>query len=144
MDPLSWTGAVGTLLNPALFIVAALFGIAVLTMLVLSFFAAPVTLQSNADGSVTAQGGLFGLVDTAVRILLFVLLAVLLAYIVSGIVMPYGQAGIIGAVAKQFTPVWICLVATFVVSIHTMYVRSLPVTEGRENHRPADRIPRAA
>ena len=125
MDPLSWTGAVGAILNPALLIVSGLFILSILLMIVLSFFAPPVTLQSNADGSVMAQGGIFGLVETAVRGLLFELLAVIVAYILSGIVLPYGEAGIIGAVSKQFTPVWISLVVTFAVSI--IYKRKLGI-----------------
>jgi peptide/nickel transport system permease protein len=117
MEPLSWTGSLGSILDPALFTLAGLFAVAVLAMLIMSFFAAPVTLQSNADGTVTATGGLQGLVETTVRFLLFALILVLAAYVVGGVLMPYGDAGIIGAMAKRLTPVWIALVATYVLSI---------------------------
>ena len=117
MDPLSWTGSLGTILNPALGIVAVAFGIAIIAVIVLSFFATPITLQSNADGSLVAKAGVAGLADSAFRFLLLALAAICLAYIIGGVLLPYGSAGIIGAMAKRFLPVWIALVVMFAVSI---------------------------
>ena len=117
MEPLSWTGSAGAVLDPLFLVTVLAFAASTVAMTVLSFFAAPATLESNPDGTVVARGGLFGLSETATRFSLLAVLAVLAGYILAGIVMPYGQAGIIGAVAKQFTPVWIALVVTFVLSI---------------------------
>ncbi len=117
MDQLTWTGSLGTWLDPVLGIVAAVFGVLVLTQLVLSLFAPAVTLQSNADGSLMARGGPLGLVETLVGFALWGLIGVILVYIIGGVLLPYGDAGIIGAISKRFTPVWVALVVTFVVSV---------------------------
>ncbi|EAR50996.1 oligopeptide/dipeptide ABC transporter, permease protein [Oceanicola granulosus HTCC2516] len=49
--------------------------------------------------------------------LAIVLLALL--YLLGGVLMPYGETGIVGAIAARFTPVWIALVVTFALSILT-------------------------
>ena len=116
MDPLTWTGSLGSILNPALGLVAVLLAVAIVAVIVLSFFAAPVTLQSNPDGTISAKTGISGLADSAFRILVLALCAVFLAYIVGGVLLPYGDAGIIGAMAKRFLPVWIALIALFALS----------------------------
>ncbi|SMY07498.1 ABC transporter permease [Flavimaricola marinus] len=117
MDPLSWTGAAGAILNPLLAATTLAFVVSIVSMTVLSFFTPAHTLQSNPDGSLVQQGGIYGLSEIASKYTLFALLAVLVAYIVAGVVMPYGNAGILGAISKQFTPVWIALVITFALSI---------------------------
>jgi peptide/nickel transport system permease protein len=123
MDALSWTGSLGTILNPALTILVVLFAIALVAQLVLGLFAAPMTLQSNADGTLASRGGALGMSETAVKYLFLALLAVVVAYIVVPLVMPYGSAGIVGELSKRFLPVWIALVALFAVSI--VYKRKL-------------------
>ena len=45
------------------------------------------------------------------------LCAVFAAYIIGGIVLPYGDAGIVGAMSKRFLPVWIALIVMFALSI---------------------------
>ncbi len=117
MEELDWTGSLGTVLDPLLLIAVALLLLAAVASGVLSAFAPAPTLRANADGSVMATGGLSGLAEAAVRLLLLVVVAVLLAYVVGGIVMPYGEAGIVGAMARRFLPVWIALAATFGLSI---------------------------
>jgi peptide/nickel transport system permease protein len=47
----------------------------------------------------------------------FLLLLVIVAYVAGGIVLPWGDAGIVGAIAKRFLPVWIALALTFALSI---------------------------
>ena len=117
MEPLSWTGSLGIWLNPALMIVTLGFGASVIAMIVLSFFAAPVTLQANPDGTVSARTGVFGLSETAVRVSFGILVVLLLAYVVGGVLMPLGDAGIIGAMAKRLLPVWIALIVVCALSI---------------------------
>ncbi len=123
MDALTWTGSLGTILNPVLTVLVVLFAIAVIAQLVLGLFAAPVTLQSNADGSLQARGGALGATETAVKYLFLAVLAVVVAYIVVPLVMPYGSAGIVGELSKRFLPVWVALVALYAVSI--IYKRKL-------------------
>ena len=123
MEALTWTGSLGTILNPALTILVALLAVAVVAQLVLGLFAAPMTLQSNPDGTLQARGGALGASETAVKYLFLATLAVVVAYIVVPLVMPYGSAGILGEISKRFLPVWIALIALYTVSI--MYKRKL-------------------
>ena len=48
---------------------------------------------------------------------MWALILVVLGYLVGGVVAPYGKAGIVGAISKQLTPVWIALVLTYAASI---------------------------
>ncbi|MBI1418003.1 MAG: ABC transporter permease subunit [Limimaricola sp.] len=118
MEPLSWTGPIGTYLDPALEIVALLFVAAVVVQTVLSYFAPALTLQSNPDGTLMARGGALGLFEKLVKWLFLALIVIVLAFLVLGVFLPVGDVGIIGAMSKQFTPVWISLIATFAVSIY--------------------------
>ncbi|MFT6075166.1 MAG: peptide/nickel transport system permease protein [Yoonia sp.] len=123
MDALSWTGSLGTILNPALMLLVVLFAIALVAQLFLGLFAAPMTLQSNADGTLQSRGGALGASEKAGKYLFLALLAVVVVYIVVPLVMPYGSAGIVGELSKRFLPVWVALVALYAVSI--IYKRKL-------------------
>jgi len=117
MEQLTWTGSLGAVLNPMLLVVALALAVSAIATIILSFFSAPVTLQANPDGTVTAKGGIAGLAGLALRVSILALLLVLLGYILGGMIMTYGDAGIIGAIAKRLTPVWIALALTFLLSI---------------------------
>lgn len=123
MDALTWTGSLGTILNPALAILVSLLAIAIVAQIVLGFFAPAMTLQSNPDGTLQSRGGALGMVETGVKYLFLATLAVVIAYIVIPLVMPYGWAGIIGEMSKRFIPVWVSLIALFVIS--SVYKRKL-------------------
>jgi peptide/nickel transport system permease protein len=123
MEALTWTGALGGFLNPLLMVLVALFAVALVAQLVLGLFAAPLSLQSNADGTLLRRGGPLGLAENATKWLLFGIIAVCVAYIVVPQVMPYGAAGIVGELSKRFLPVWIALIALFAASI--VYKRRL-------------------
>lgn len=117
MDMLTWTGALAAL-NPVLMIVAALLVIAVVLQILTSFFAADPGITANPDGTVAAQGGIYGLAERAVRWLFIALVAICAIYLVAGIVMPMGKAGIVGAISKRLLPVWIALFVLFVLSFN--------------------------
>jgi len=123
MDPLSWTGATGAFLNPIWTITVACFALAVVLQITLSFFAPPMTLQSNADGTLAVRGGYLGGIERVTKIAFLAVLGLSLAYAIAGILLPYGTGGIVGIMFKRFVPVWIALIAIFAVSIH--YKRSL-------------------
>jgi peptide/nickel transport system permease protein len=123
MEALSWTGGLGTILNPALTVLVALLAVAIVAQLVLGLFAAPMTLQSNADGTLQSRGGALGTSEVAVKYLGLGVLAVVVAYVVIPLVMPYGSAGIVGELTKRFLPVWIALIVLYAVSI--VYKRKL-------------------
>ena len=63
------------------------------------------------------------LASTFLMWMLCLLIGLILLYILAGVLLPRDTAGIIGNIAKQFTPVWIALIVTFVVSI--MFKRKL-------------------
>ncbi|WP_019956377.1 ABC transporter permease [Yoonia vestfoldensis] len=117
MEPLTWTGNLGSVLNPALAISAALCAIVLVVQTVLRLSSAPVTLQANPDGTLQARGGVLGTLEVTMAYLFWAVVAVLFAYIIVPLVMPYGSAGILGEITRRLTPVWIALVVTFVVSI---------------------------
>ncbi|MEZ5772981.1 peptide/nickel transport system permease protein [Defluviimonas denitrificans] len=117
MDMLTWTGALSAL-NPVLMIAAGLLLIAVVLQILTSFFAADPGITANPDGTVAAQGGIYGLAERAVRWLFIALVVICLAYLVAGIVMPMGKAGIVGAISKRLLPVWIALIVLFVLSFN--------------------------
>ncbi|MBS0122924.1 ABC transporter permease [Thetidibacter halocola] len=116
MDPLTWTGSLGTVLNPVLFFLVPLFGVAVAARILLSLVTPETAVQSNPDGTLVATGGMQGGARMASNGLGLLLLVVLLAYLALGAVMG-PQAGIIGAMSQQFVPVWIALAATYALSI---------------------------
>ncbi len=117
METLTWTGAVGVFLNPVLGMAAALFAVTLVAQLVLGFFAPALTLQSNADGTLAARGGLLGTTETANKYLFLAVLVLALAYLIIPLITPYGTVGIIGEMSQRFLPVWIALVVTFGASI---------------------------
>ncbi len=117
MEPLTWTGAWGATLDPILGIVVVLFAVALLAQIVLSYVTPAQRLQTGPNGLVMAQGGALGLAQRSSTWLLLATLAVLAVYAILGALLPYGALGIIGALSKQFTPVWICLLVTYAVSI---------------------------
>ncbi|MGB3313884.1 MAG: ABC transporter permease, partial [Albidovulum sp.] len=116
MDPLTWTGAL-SVLNPVTIGIAGVFALAVAAQIVLSFFAPEPTIVANPDGTVAARGGAYGSIETAVRWLFLALLVLVALYLIGGVLMSYGSAGIIGGLAKRFLPVWIALILLFAVSI---------------------------
>ena len=116
MEPLTWTGSLGTFLDPLLGAAVTALVLAALLSLATSLFSP--TLTASASRAIPGvRGRLAVLSETALRLAVLALFAVLLAYILCGILMPYGKAGIVGVVARQFLPVWIALVLTFAVSI---------------------------
>ncbi len=117
MDPLTWTGSLGPWLDPILLASVAAFGIAVVLNLLAGLLTRAPEVQVNPDGTLAVRTGPRVLADLAVKATGGLLLLVLLAYLVGGIILPWGDAGIVGAVARRFLPVWIALALTFAVSI---------------------------
>ena len=118
MEPLSWTGATGAFLNPFILISATCLVFAYIIQFVMSFFAAPMTLQSNADGSLMKRGGISSGIENVANVAFLAVIAAAVLYLVAGVLAPYGQAGIIGVMAKRLLPVWIALIVTFSLSIY--------------------------
>jgi peptide/nickel transport system permease protein len=117
MEPLTWTGRLGDVLDPVLMVAAALFVLAVVASLLAGLLLPAPAVVVSPDGTLTARGGLRGLLGFGVKATGALLVLTCLAYLVGGIVMPWGEAGIVGAIAKRLLPVWIALAATFALSI---------------------------
>ena len=116
MEPLTWTGSLGAVLDPILFILVPVFVAALAVRVAISFFAPDTGVDVGPDGVAMAKTNLWTVMARATNYLGLATLVLVLAYLVGGIFMGT-SAGIIGAISQQFTPVWVALVATFVVSI---------------------------
>ena len=117
MEPLSWTGAIGAFLNPILLISIACLAMALIIQFVMSFFVAELTLQSNADGTLAQRGGIHSGIENVTKVAFMIVVLSVVLYLLLGALMPYGKAGIIGAMSKRLLPVWIALILTFALSI---------------------------
>ena len=114
MEPLTWTGSL-SFLNPIFLGLWALFAVAVLAQIVLSFFAAEVSARGPVA---TASLGPSEQAARAVRWIFAAIVVVTLAYLVGGILVPgIENKGIIGTMSTRFLPVWIALAVTCALSI---------------------------
>lgn len=117
MEPLSWTGALGTILDPILYIVGPAFlALLVLRALVAGVMAAP-TMRTNPDGTLSAvSGGLPVLIPRLSNWVSLALGLLVVAYLLAGAIMGAQGAGIIGGISQQLVPVWLSLIALFIAS----------------------------
>ncbi|MEM7489856.1 MAG: ABC transporter permease [Pseudomonadota bacterium] len=123
MEPLTWTGNLGDVLDPILAIgVIALLVTSVLAIAA-SFFAAGDRVVVNPDGTAAVAPGFPGLVGRAQTYSLYLVLATIVAYIVAGMVVGWQGGGIIGGMSRAFTPVWVSLAVLFAASF--VYKRKL-------------------
>ena len=119
MEPLTWTGSVGPILNPIFLIGWAIFALAVVVNILSSLIPerAP---TPNADGTVTVSPGLGDYSTMAMKWSFFAIVLTCIGYILGGILTPgIENKGVVGAIAARFLPVWIALIVLFVVSIMT-------------------------
>jgi len=117
MDPLIWTGGLGSVLNPIFKLAVTLLGVSIVAQMVLSFVAPPGRATVNPDGTLARPSGLYSTVSRVTSALLFGVIAILLAYIVLGAILGTGSLGIVGGVSQRLLPVWIALIVLFAVSI---------------------------
>ena len=115
MEPLTWTGSLSVLV-PVLLTAAAVWLIAAVLRIVLSLFLAESEPVVQADGTLAATRGPLELVGLVAQWAFLAVLGVIALFVIGGVVLGTG-GGIIGAVAQRFLPVWIALIATFVLSI---------------------------
>ena len=115
MEPLTWTGSLSFLV-PVLWTAAAVFLIAAILRIVLSLFLSESEPEVQPDGTLVATRGPLELVGLVAQWAFLAVLAVLLAFVVGGVILGTG-GGILGAASQRLLPVWIALVATFAASI---------------------------
>lgn len=112
MDPLTWTGSLGVVLNPVMLALLAVAAIGIVAQFVL-----PLVIATNQRGALALQRGPADYAAMAVQYSLFGIIAIIKIYVIAAIVGPYGIAGIVGEVGARFLPVWIALGITFALSI---------------------------
>ena len=117
MEPLTWTGPFGSIVDPVFTIVAYFFIITVVLQIIGSFVLPAIEESVNSDGTIKRTMGPNLMIAMGVKYSLLALLALCVLYILAGMFTPLGTVGLIGAVAAQFAPVWIALVITFLLSI---------------------------
>ncbi|KIT15989.1 ABC transporter permease [Jannaschia aquimarina] len=117
MEPLTWTGELGDILDPLLGIATLALAVTTVFAILASFVTPTPRITVNPDGTAAMAEGLPGLVGRAQQNALYALIGTLVAYIVGGIALGWQGAGIIGGMMRAFTPVWLSLVALFAASI---------------------------
>ncbi|MWB77313.1 ABC transporter permease subunit [Pseudooceanicola sp. 216_PA32_1] len=116
MEPLTWTGVLGPVLNPILMAGVAVLILSILASIVLSFV--PSGAVAQGDGTLAARRTPADWARLVMQGALWLILAVILIYLGGGIVIPgIENKGIIGALSARFLPVWIALIVTFALSI---------------------------
>ncbi|MEO0765039.1 MAG: hypothetical protein AAFY75_03390, partial [Pseudomonadota bacterium] len=84
MEPLTWTGSLGTILDPVLFAVAAIFVIALVVQIVLGIASGGARVVTNPDGTLSSAGGPYGMSTVATKWIGLALVVLVLTYIVMG------------------------------------------------------------
>ncbi len=115
MEPLTWTGSLSGL-NFIFIIVAGLLVLSVLASILVSLVPSSDARAVGADGSLATDKGAAGFINMLTGYLFYAFIAVILAYLVAGVIMGT-SAGIFGGMSRQFLPVWIALIVTFALSI---------------------------
>ena len=117
MDTLTWTGTAGRVLLPALQVASIALAVALVAKLLFVLARLDGPRLPGPDGTTTARSP-GDLASLAIRYSFFAALAAIFFMLVAGAVMPSPVgAGILGAMAIRFWPVWLALSVTFVVSV---------------------------
>ncbi|MBL9061498.1 ABC transporter permease [Tabrizicola sp.] len=117
MDFLTWTGTAGTTLVPVLQLAVVVLALALLARFIFALAGLDGPRLPNPDGTTTGRSP-GDLASLAIRYSFYAALAAILCILAAGAVMPSPvEAGILGAMAVRFWPVWLALIATFVLSI---------------------------
>ena len=116
MEPLTWTGPLGHIVDPV-------FQFALLVLLILlvaqtlgSYLLAAPGEIIHPDGRITRTRNANTLIAQAARFALYAALGLGGLYLLAGLIVPR-SAGIVGAISQRLWPVWVALIATFAVSI---------------------------
>ena len=117
MEPLTWTGALGPVLNPLFIAVAAAMFVCIAAQILLSFVPGATHITGNA--TLTASKGPGDWAALGTKYTFAVLMLIVLVFLVVGIFLPSLEAkGIVGAISTRLLPVWISLIVLFAVSIY--------------------------
>ena len=115
MEPLTWTGPLGELLNPLIRSVTFVFLIAIAVQ-VIATIALPKARGFNPDGTIQIHF-MTNIINLAVRYSLYTFIILLVLYLVIGATLGASSLGIIGGISRQLLPIWVSMVAIFTASI---------------------------
>ncbi len=115
MEPLTWTGSIA-FLNPLLMLSLGLMLLSIVVWMLASIVLPEDQMIVNADGTLSSSSGLRILIQSSLRYSFLASVGIAVAYIVLGILMGT-SAGIIGAISRQFLPVWLSLIILYAMSI---------------------------
>lgn len=117
MDFLTWTGTAGNALLPVMQFAVVALVLALLAKLIFVLAGLDGPRLPGPDGATTARSP-GDLASLTIRYSFFAALAAFVCTLAAGAVMPSPvEAGILGAMAVRFWPVWLALAATFILSI---------------------------
>jgi peptide/nickel transport system permease protein len=119
MEALTWSGALGPILNPIMLAAIVIFALGFVSNFALSLFGVRAgEVQINADHTLTIDRTPVDYAFMAMKYAVLLFVACCAAYIVGGMALPSLEAkGIVGGMAARLTPVWVSLVIVFAVSI---------------------------
>ena len=117
MDFLTWTGSAGTVLLPVIEIAVLALALALVAKLIFVLAGLDGPGLPGPDGAAAVRApGVYA--SLTIRYSFFAALAAFVLILVAGAIMPSPvEAGILGAMAVRFWPVWLCLALTFILSI---------------------------
>lgn len=117
MEKLSWTGNLGSTLDPLFIALVAALCVSIALQILLSVIAPTGRVVSDTDNNIALAGGPYGVAALATKFLFIGFIAVLLLYLIIGAFIGAPGGGIVGGMSHQLLPVWIALVVLFIVSI---------------------------
>ncbi|MBC6437572.1 MAG: ABC transporter permease [Rhodobacteraceae bacterium] len=129
MDPMSWTGTLGPILNPLIVASIAVFFLAFLTQAVMIFAGmrpGEVVITPDQNHGISIPRSPVDYTLMAMKYAILVFLACIVLFFIAGVFQSdLTDQGVVGAVGARFLPVWIALIITFTVSIRFKRVLGL-------------------
>lgn len=117
MEFLTWTGTAGYTLLPVMQLTVIALALALVAKLIFVLAGLDGPRLPSPDGTTTGRSP-GDMASLAIRWFVLAALAAFLCVLAAGAVMPTPvEAGILSAMAVRFWPVWLALIATFVLSI---------------------------
>lgn len=120
MEALTWSGALGPILNPIMLAALVVFALGFVTNFILTLVGVRAgEVQINPDHTLTIDRTPVDYALMAMKYAVLLFVACCAAYIVGGMVLPsIEDKGILGGMASRLTPVWLSLIAVFALSIY--------------------------
>ena len=119
MEPLTWSGDLGTFLNPLLMLAVLVFVTGFVANLALTLAGIrPGEMVVNADRTLSLRRTPVDFALMAMKYAVAIFALGVVGYIIGGMILSDPvRAGILGGMAARLTPVWIALVVLFALSI---------------------------